>query len=43
MQEIVVLSIAATALIYLGYKFIIKKSAHDCDKCGANGKESVKN
>jgi hypothetical protein len=38
MQEIIVLSIAAAALIYLGYQLIIKKSGHDCDKCDANKK-----
>jgi hypothetical protein len=34
MQEIIVLSIAVLALVYLGIKFIIKPKDHNCEKCG---------
>jgi hypothetical protein len=43
MQEIIVLSIAAIALIYLGIKFIVKPKDHNCEKCGlADNLESKK-
>lgn len=42
MQEIIVLSIAAVALIYLIYQVIMKKSGHDCDKCDYNKTDSKK-
>ncbi len=35
MQELIVLSIAITALIYLAYKFMAKNKSHNCEKCGS--------
>jgi hypothetical protein len=42
MQEFIVLLIAAIALIYLSYKFISKKKAHNCEKCGLTDDKQVK-
>ena len=33
MQEIIVLSMTALSLIYLGIKFIVKPKDHNCEKC----------
>ena len=41
MQEIIVLSIATIALVYLFIKFIANRKPHDCGKCGlADNNES---
>lgn len=42
MQEFIVLLIASIALIYLGYLFIFKKKAHNCDSCGLSDKNQTK-
>lgn len=39
MQEIIVISIAVTAFIYLFIKFIAKDKSHNCDKCGQSENE----
>ncbi|MGB0881927.1 MAG: FeoB-associated Cys-rich membrane protein [Vicingaceae bacterium] len=41
MQELIVLSIAIAALVYLVYKFIAKPKSHNCDKCGLSDNEST--
>lgn len=43
MQEFIVLLITATALVYLGYKFIFKKKQHKCDKCELSDPKELKN
>jgi hypothetical protein len=42
MQEIIVISIAVTALIYLLFNFFAKDKSHNCDKCGLSENESKK-
>jgi hypothetical protein len=36
MQETIALSMALIALIYLGFKFIVKPKDHDCGNCGSS-------
>jgi len=42
MQEIIIFTFAAAALVYLFRKFISKRKSHDCDKCGLNNNELEK-
>jgi hypothetical protein len=42
MQEIIVLSIALIALIYLVLKFIVKPKEHDCGNCGMSNNLETK-
>lgn len=34
MQEIIVLSVALAALLYLAIKFFYQPKGHNCEKCG---------